>query len=86
MCGCVCACISLLPNTQAGFRGQSKTEDQLFRLAQNVIGGFKTAKALHQAYDRIWRKALLIDMMKMGTHGMILRWIQVSLIVPFKKN
>ena len=76
----------LLTNTQAGFRRQSRTEDQLFRLAQNVIDGFQDKKSttavfinLQQAYDRIWRKGLLIKMKKMGIHGKMLKWIQAFL-------
>ena len=76
----------LLTNTQAGFRRQSRTEDQLFRLAQNVIDGFQDSKSttavfidLQQAYDRIWRKGLLIKMKKMGIHGKMLKWIQAFL-------
>ena len=73
----------LLNNTQAGFRRKSRTEDQLFRLIQNVIDGFQEGKSttavfidLQQAYDRVWRKGLLIKMSRMGIHGKMLSWIQ----------
>ena len=73
----------LLNNTQAGFRRKSRTEDQLFRLIQNVIDGFQEGKSttavfidLKQAYDRVWRKGLLIKMSRMGIHGKMLSWIQ----------
>ena len=37
-----------LTNTPSGFKRQSRTEDQLFRLTQHVIDGFKAAKTLQQ--------------------------------------
>ena len=76
----------LLNNAQAGFRRKSRTEDQLFRLIQNVIDGFQEGKSttavfidLQQAYDRVWRKGLLIKMSRMGVHGKMLSWIQAFL-------
>ena len=76
----------LLNNMQAGFRRGSRTEDQLFRLVQNVIDGFQSQKNttavfidLQQAYDRVWRKGLLMKMSKLGIHGKMLKWIQAFL-------
>ena len=34
---------------------------------------------LQQAYDRVWRKGLLIKMSNMGIHGKMLKWIQAFL-------
>ena len=76
----------LLQNTQAGFRKGSRTEDQLFRFVQRTIDGFQEGKNtvavfvdLQQAYDRVWRKGLLIKMMNMGIHGKMLDWVSVYL-------
>ena len=73
----------LLDNVQAGFRKGSRTEDQLFRFVQSAIDGFQDGKSttaifidLQQAYDRVWRKGLLVKMSNMGIHGRMLKWIQ----------
>ena len=76
----------LLSSMQAGFRKGSRTEDQLFRFVQNVMDGFQNKKNttavfidLQQAYDRVWRKGLLMKMSKIGIHGKMLKWIQAFL-------
>ena len=75
-----------LNNSQAGFRRGSRTEDQLFRLTQEVIDGFHAKKDtsaifidLQQAYDRIWRKGLLIKMQKLGINGKMIKWVEAFL-------
>ena len=72
----------LLNNMQAGFRRGCRTEDQLFRFIQNTLDGFQAEKTttavfidLQQAYDRVWRKGLLIKMSNMGVHGKMFKWI-----------
>ena len=76
----------ILNNSQAGFRRGSRTEDQLFRLTQSVIDGFQEKKDtaavfidLQQAYDKIWRKGLLIKMQKLGINGKMLNWVHAFL-------
>ena len=76
----------ILNNSQAGFRRGSRTEDQLFRLCQTVLDGFQEKKDtsavfidLQQAYDRIWRKGLLVKMQNLGINGKMLNWIQAFL-------
>ena len=76
----------ILNKNQAGFRKKSRTEDQLFRMIQNIIDGFQEGKTttavfidLQQAYDRVWKKGLLLKMQKMGIHGKMLSWIQAFL-------
>ena len=76
---------SLNPH-QAGFRKGSCTEDQLFKLTQNIQDGFQEAKHtvavfvdLQQAYDRVWRKGLLMKMMDLGIHGKLYKWIKFFL-------
>ena len=73
----------LLSHFQAGFRAKSRTEDQLFRLTQRIIDGFKRGQHttavfidLQQAYDRIWRKGLLLKMQNMGIKGHMYSWVK----------
>ena len=68
---------------QAGFRSGYRTDDQLFRLSQKIIDGFHDEKSttavfvdLKQAYDRVWRKGLLLKMQRMGIHGKMYAWIK----------
>ena len=76
----------LINDTQAGFRKGCRTEDQLFRLVQGVQQGFKEGKHtfgvfvdLQQAYDKVWRKGLLIKMQRLGIKGFMYKWIQAFL-------
>merc|ERR1711923_350051 len=76
----------VLDNNQAGFRRGCRTGDPLFRLVQDVIDGFQVGKSttavfidLQQAYDRVWRKGLLMKMNNMGIHGKMLQWIHAFL-------
>lgn len=75
-----------LNTNQAGFRKGSCTEDQLFRLTQNIQDGFQSKKHtvavfvdLQQAYDKVWRKGLLMKMQKLGIHGKLYNWIKFFL-------
>ena len=68
---------------QAGFRSGHRTDDQLFRLSQQIIDGFHKEKSttavfvdLKQAYDRVWRKGLLLKMQRAGIHGRMYSWIK----------
>ena len=72
-----------ISNLQAGFRSKARTEDQLFRLTQKIIDGFQKREQttaifidLQQAYDRIWRKGLLLKMQNMGIKGHMYSWIK----------
>ena len=76
----------IIDNSQAGFRKGCRTEDQLFRFVQSTIDGFQRGQHttavfidLQQAYDRVWRKGLLMKMDKIGVHGKMLQWIQAFL-------
>ena len=73
----------LLDPHQAGFRSKHRTDDQLFRLSQKVIDGFHKEQNttavfvdLKQAYDRVWRKGLLLKMQRLGIHGKMYKWIK----------
>ena len=76
----------ILNNAQAGFRKGSRTEDQLFRFILSTMDGFQQGKHtsavfidLQQAYDRVWRKGLLMKMRNIGIHGKMLQWIHAFL-------
>ena len=73
----------LVSQHQAGFRSKSRTEDQLFRLSQRIIDGFQKKEQttavfvdLQQAYDRVWKKGLLLKLQKMGIKGHMYSWIK----------
>ena len=76
----------IIDSSQAGFRKGCRTEDQLFRFVQSTIDGFQRGESttavfidLQQAYDRVWRKGLLMKMSNIGIHGKMLKWIQAFL-------
>ena len=76
-----------LGKNQAGFRKEKSTVDQLFRLTQRIHDGFQSKKHtlgvfvdLQQAYDRVWRKGLLVKLNDMGIHGNLYNWIKYYLI------
>ena len=81
---------------QAGFRAQNCTEDQLFRLVQSAQDGFQGKKHtlatfidLQQAYDRVWRKGLLMKLLDLGIHGRLYKWIKFFLtdrLIQTKQN
>ena len=73
----------LISQGQAGFRSKCRTEDQLFRLTQRIIDGFQKGEHttavfidLQQAYDRVWRKGLLLKMQNKGIKGHMYNWIK----------
>ena len=75
-----------LGKNQAGFRKGKSTVDQLFRLTQSINDGFQNKKHtlavfvdLQQAYDRVWRKGLLMKMSDIGIHGQMYNWIKFFL-------
>ena len=75
-----------LGKNQAGFRRGKCAEDQLFRLTQGIQDGFQNKKHtlavfvdLQQAYDRVWRKGLLMKMTDIGIHGKMYKWIKFFL-------
>ena len=74
---------NFLSKNQVGFRSGFRTEDQLFRLTQKVLDGFQKKHHttavfvdLKQAYDRVWRKGLLLKMKDAGIHGKLYSWLK----------
>ena len=73
----------LISQCQAGFRSKSRTEDQLFRLSQRILDGFQRGEQttavfvdLQQAYDRVWKKGLLLKLQNTGIKGNMYSWIK----------
>ena len=73
----------LLTDEQAGYRAASRTEDQLFRMMQSIQDGFQEGASttavfvdFQQAYDRVWKKGLLLKMQRMGIKGKIYSWVK----------
>ena len=71
--------------TQAGFRKQQSTEDQILRFVQNVSDGFQEKPAKRtimvqldysKAYDRVWRQRLLLDMIEIGVPMQMVLWFR----------
>ena len=74
---------NLLTDIQAGYRAANRTEDQLFRLVQSIQDGFQEGHSttavfvdFQQAYDRVWRKGLLLKMQRLGIKGKMYSWIK----------
>ena len=73
----------MLCEEQSGFRTTRRTEDQLFTLCQKIQDGFQDGTHttavfvdLQQAYDRVWRKGLLLKMQRLGINGNLYLWIK----------
>ena len=73
----------LITEVQAGYRAANRTEDQLFRLIQSVQDGLQERNSttavfvdFQEAYDRVWRKGLLLKMQRMGIQGKMYSWIK----------
>ena len=75
--------MNILHPTQAGFRTNRRAEDQTYLLSQRVFDGFQEMKNttavfidLKQAYDKVWRKGLLLKMRNHDIHGKMYGWIK----------
>ena len=73
---------NILDIHQAEFQRGHRTDDQLFRLTQKIIDGFHEKKSttavfvdLKQAYDRVWRKGLLLQARRLAAE---LRRVQLA--------
>ena len=75
---------NLLSQDQAGFRACRSTEDQVARIVQTASNGFQARPAARfaltlfdfsRAYDRVWRKGLLLKLHRMGASGCLVRWL-----------
>jgi len=77
---------NLLHPSQAGFRRNRSTEEQVAAVCQLIQDGFqqrrpplRTALLLadfSRAYDRVWRKALLVKMARKGLPTCFIGWVR----------
>ena len=63
----------IIPESQAGYRRNRSTQDQLFQLIQDATDGFQndeyTMATLHdieKAYDKIWHEGLTLKLKRVG--------------------
>jgi len=78
-----------ISKAQAGFRKQRSCEDQILRITQHISDGFqqkpkarRTVMVLldySQAYDRVWREDLLLDMVNLGVPLQMVIWLRAFL-------
>jgi ribonuclease HI len=69
---------------QAGFRIHRSTEDQVARIVQQVHDGFQQRPAkrfiltlfdFSRAFDRVWRKGLLLKLQRLGAPTCLRKWL-----------
>ena len=78
---------NLLPESQAGFRSGRSTQDQLFKLTQEVIRGFQVGLStvatffdIEKAFDKLWIEGLVLKLknhikLKEGTIALLLNFL-----------
>ena len=73
----------LLNNYQTGYRKNRSTEDQLILLAQEIENAFQEKKKviavfvdLSKAFDKVWKKGLLLKLATCGINGNMFYWIK----------
>ena len=74
---------NILNDGQAGFRSRRSTEDQVTHLAQQIEQGFQNKKHtvavwidMDKAFDRVWKKGLLLKLLKTKITHRMFKWIQ----------
>lgn len=74
----------------SGFRKGCQNEDQLFRLIQTTIDGFNRSRHttsvfidIQQAYDKVWRKGLILKISNRAISGILLK---IGSIILERKN
>ena len=73
----------LVDANQAGFRRFRSTTDQLIHFTHSVIDPWESGSHtvavfvdLRQAYDRVWRRGLLLKLQRLGVTGKMYWWIK----------
>ena len=73
----------ILMDEQAGFRQFRSTEDQIAYIAQTIEDGYQrqqhTATVwvdMEKAFDKVWKKGLVLQLMQAGVSHNMLKWIQ----------
>ena len=74
---------NLITKEQTAFRKNRNTEDQLIYLAQSIENAFQEKKKtiatfldLSKAFDKVWKKGLLLKLLTSGIAGRMFNWIQ----------
>ena len=73
----------ILMEEQAGFRQFRSTEDQIAYIAQTIEDGYQrqqhTATVwvdMEKAFDKVWKKGLVLQQMQAGVSHNMLKWIE----------
>ena len=74
---------NLITKEQTAFRKHRSTEDRLTYLAQSVENAFQEKKKtvatfvdLSKAFDKMWKKGLLLKLLRAGVTGHMFKWIK----------
>ncbi|GFS17627.1 RNA-directed DNA polymerase from mobile element jockey [Elysia marginata] len=74
---------NILMDEQAGFRQFQSTEDQVAYIAQTIEDGYQRQQhtvtvwvGMEKAFDRVWKKGLILQLMQAGVSHNMLKWIQ----------
>jgi len=74
---------NLINAEQTAFRKNRNTEDQLIYLTQSIENAFQEKKKvvatfidLSKAFDKVWKKGLLLKMKNAEIHGLMYAWIK----------
>ena len=74
---------NLITKEQTAFRKNRNTEDQLIYLAQSIENAFQEKKKvvatfidLSKAFDKVWKKGLLLKLLTSGIAGRMFNWIK----------
>lgn len=74
---------NILPESQAGFRSKRSTQDQLFRLTQDISAAFQQNKVamatmfdIEKAYDKVWHHGLILKLKQLGLSDPTIALIQ----------
>ena len=78
---------NVLSPTQTGYRKHRSTEDQLAYLAQNIEDAFQEKRKvlavffdLSNAFDKVWKEGLLVNLLRTGVRCKMYMWIQHFLL------
>ena len=73
----------ILMDEQAGFRQFRSTEDQIAYIAQTIEDGYQrqqhTATVwvdMEKAFDKVWKKGLVLQLMQAGVSHNMLEWVE----------
>lgn len=74
---------NLISKEQTAYRKNRSTEDQLIHLAQSIENAFQEKKKvvatfidLSKAFDKVWKKGLLLKLLTAGIAGSMFSWLR----------